>query len=268
MEKIYTENRCIVLEIKERHEYIVDYLKNHKFVKVNDLAIYLEVTPETIRKDLSILEDNKLLTRVHGGAVKYRFSNIEMALQKRMDINSDIKRKIAKKAAEYIQSGDTIIIDVGTTTCYIADYLEDITELTVVTNSLIACEYFNRALEERRISGEIIMLGGVSNPEQRSISGAMTVQQIADFTFDKAFISCGSFNHQFIYDFDMNESICSKTMLSHSQFNFLITDASKFNKKPLYKISDYQPFHCVITNFEQPVQLKENQNLEWINIKR
>jgi len=57
-------------------------------------------------------------------------------------------------------------------------------------------------------------------------------------------------------------------MLRHSQVNFLITDASKFNKKPLYKISDYQPFHCVITNFEQPVQLKENQNLEWINIKR
>lgn len=268
MEEIYTEDRCIVMDIKERHDYIVNHVKQYKFVKVNELAIYLEVTPETIRKDLSTLEDNKLLTRVHGGAVKYKYSNKEMALQKRMEINADVKRKIARKAAEFIQSGDTIVIDVGTTTCYIADYLEDITNLTVVTNSLIACEFFNRALEECRISGEIIMLGGVSNPEQRALSGAMTVQQISDFTFDKAFISCGSFNESFIYDFDMNESICSKTMMYHSQFNFLITDESKFNKKPLYKISDYHSIQCVITNFDRPNSIKDNSQLEWINIKR
>ncbi|WP_414054261.1 DeoR/GlpR family DNA-binding transcription regulator [Macrococcus equi] len=256
------------MEIKERHDYIVDHIKKHKFVKVNELAIYLEVTPETIRKDLSLLEENKLLTRVHGGAVKYKYSNKEMALQKRMAINSETKRKLAKRAAEFIQSGDTIIVDVGTTTCYIADYLEDISDLTVVTNSLIACEYFNRALEERRISGEIIMLGGVSNPEQRAISGAITVQQIGDFTFDKAFISCGSFNNEFIYDFDMNESLCSRMMLKQSQFNILITDKSKYKKKPLYKISNYDSIQCVITNFAQPEEIIEQSKLEWIDIKR
>jgi len=256
------------MDVKSRHDYIIERVNEHNKVSVNDLAIYLEVTPETIRKDLSVLEENNMLTRVHGGAVKYKFSNKEMALQKRMEINNEVKRKLASKAASLIQSGDCIIIDVGTTTCYIADYLEDVSDLTVVTNSLIACEFFNRALEEKRISGDLIMLGGKSNPEQRAISGAMTVQQITDFYFDKAFISCGAFNESYIYDFDMNESICSRVMMTNSECNILVTDSSKFNKKPLYRISDYKNVHQIITDFEQPKLMEQKYSLRWDNIKR
>lgn len=148
--------------------FIVKQLEVHDKVLVMDLANVLNVTPETIRRDLAELEMNEQLTRIHGGAVPFIPTQREMIYEKKMSLYLEEKKRIAKRAAELIQHGDTIALDLGTTTVHIADMIEDVQSLTVVTNSLSAAIRFNLALEERRISGQVIMLPGITNPYQAS----------------------------------------------------------------------------------------------------
>ena len=85
----------------------------HDKVWVTDLARMQNVTPETIRRDLAEMESNGKLTRVHGGAVPFSSAQREMVYEKKMSLNIEAKKRIAKRAADLIQDGDTIAVDVG-----------------------------------------------------------------------------------------------------------------------------------------------------------
>ncbi|KGX85860.1 DeoR/GlpR family DNA-binding transcription regulator [Pontibacillus litoralis] len=249
---------------EERHQYIVDQLVTHEKIMVADLAQELNVTPETIRRDLGELEMNDQLTRVHGGAIRYIPTNKELAYERKMSIQYEEKVNIAKKAATYIGHGDTIVVDVGTTTVHIADMLEDIHSLTVVTNSLSAAQRFNLAIEEKRISGQVIMLPGFTHPDQASVKGAYTVEMLRRFHFNRAFISCGGITEDGMYDFDMDESLISEVMMQNSQEAILLIDSSKINKDALFKIGPCSSLTKVISDVERPVDWKQS-NYEWVS---
>lgn len=248
---------------EERHSAILNQLEKDKKVYVTELAKLLEVTPETIRRDLAELENCEQLTRVHGGAVPYIEEEKEMAYEKKMSIHIDAKKQIAKKAAELIQHGDTIAVDVGSTTVHIADMIENIQGLTVVTNSLSAASRFNLALEEQRMTGQVIMLPGVTNPYQKSVRGIYTVEFLKRFNFNRAFISCGGVTNESVFDFDMDESLVSESMINCSRESILLTDSSKLNKKSLFEIGTTASLTKVICNQEKPANWYQN-GFEWV----
>lgn len=252
-----------MLNKDERHQFILSQLQSSSKIMVIDIAKHQNVTPETIRRDLAELEMNEQLTRIHGGAVPYVPTQKEMVYEKKVSLNYDEKVKIAKKAAELIQHGDTIAVDAGTTTVHIADMIEDIQSLTVVTNSLSAANRFNLAIEEKRISGQVIMLPGITNPEQASVKGTFTVDFLKRFNLNKAFISCGGVTKDAIYDYDMDESLVSEVMMEHSREAILLTDSSKLNKKTLFEISPISKLTKVICNEERPLDWSKGE-YEWI----
>ncbi|WP_428911807.1 DeoR/GlpR family DNA-binding transcription regulator [Niallia sp. Krafla_26] len=247
----------------ERHAYILEKLETDQKVLVIDLAKLLDVTPETIRRDLAELEMNEQLSRIHGGAVPFVPTHKEMVYDKKMSLHIEEKRKIAKRAAELIQDGDTIAVDVGSTTVHIADMIEYVQGLTVVTNSLSAASRFNLAIEEKRMTGQVIMLPGVTNPYQASVKGTYTVEFLRRFNFNLAFISCGGVTKEAIYDFDMDESLVSEAMIQYSQESILLTDSWKLNKKSLFEICPISNITKVICDTEKPVDWYEN-GYEWI----
>ncbi len=249
----------------ERHQFILTQLELHKKIMVTDLARMQKVTPETIRKDLAELEMNEQLSRIHGGAVPYTPTQKEMVYEKKLSLHYEEKLKIAKKAAELIQNGDTIAVDVGTTTVHIADMIEDRHGLTIVTNSLSAAYRFNLAIEEKRISGQVIMLPGITNPEQSSVKGTYTVEFLKRFNFNRAFISCGGVTRDAVYDYDMDESLVSEVMIQHSQESILLTDSSKLNKTSVFEISAISNVTKIICDKEKPFDWPESKN-EWISI--
>lgn len=106
----------------ERLEYIVKQLEVEGKIIVANIAEALQVAPETIRRDFDELEQQKLLTRVHGGAVKYTNVRNEPAFLRKLQMQMEAKRLIARTAASRIQNGDTIVVDTGTTTVHIADF--------------------------------------------------------------------------------------------------------------------------------------------------
>lgn len=223
----------------ERFEFILKQLDSEGKIIVANIADALQVAPETIRRDFDELEQQHLLSRVHGGAIKYTNVRNEPVFLRKLQMHKDAKRQIARIAAKRICDGDTIAVDTGTTTVHIADFLLAVEDITVVTNSIAAAIQFNLAIEERRMTGKVILLGGTANPKQSSVAGAMTLEMLDNMNFDKAFLSCGGMSEGIVYDYDLDESLISKKMLKHSKVSYLLADASKINGKSFFQICHF-----------------------------
>lgn len=240
-------------EVKEeRQRLIVQWVKEEKRVSVAKMATAFSVTPETIRRDLNELEELEELTRVHGGAVLFTKLEEEQAFLRKLDINRSEKVQIAIEAISRIEDGDTIGIDVGTTTVHIADLIQNVQNLTVVTNSIAAADRFNQAIEEKRMTGTVIMLGGLTKPAQSSVSGAMTLDWLGHMHLDKAFISCGGIVADTIYDYDLDESLVSAKMMACSKKCILLADSSKIGVPSFFSFSKASQFDEVISDQQYP----------------
>ncbi|MFD0829272.1 DeoR/GlpR family DNA-binding transcription regulator [Neobacillus sp. M.A.Huq-85] len=256
--------------LNERQQYILEQLDREKKVLVASLAEKLGVAPETIRRDLDTLEKEKKLKRVHGGAIKYHQNNQEPHFAKKMKVKTGAKEAIGRKAAEFIEDGDTIMIDVGTTTIHLAKAISGVKDVTIVTNSLAAAEELNTRLENQEFDGKIIVLGGITNPTQKSIVGAMTCKMLKGFRFDKLFLSCGGITMDDVSDFDFEECLVSSTMIERANQVFLLLDSSKVDHESFYKICSLSTVDCIICDKEMPTAWKQNkldQRLQWVRVE-
>ena len=120
----------------ERQQAILGRARSAGRVDVNSLADVFDVTPETIRRDLTGLERRGVLRRVHGGAIPVERLSIEPAVEERYGVNAAQKERIAKAALDQLPDGGSIIIDAGTTTVRFAEMLPTDRSYTVVTNAL------------------------------------------------------------------------------------------------------------------------------------
>ncbi|MEK4030666.1 DeoR/GlpR family DNA-binding transcription regulator [Pseudobacillus sp. FSL P4-0506] len=253
--------------LSERHKIILRELDVKIKVNVMDLALKLNVTPETIRKDLSALEEKKKLRRIHGGAVKYAGISNEPDFNHKVGIAHHQKQLIGEVAASFIKDGETIALDAGSTTLHVANSIKHVRNVTIVTNSLAAAVILNNRLEANTFNGKVIILGGTSNPQQRSISGSITNQLLEYFYFDKAFISCGGISQEGICDFDVDEATASSIIIKRSKQIYVVADSSKFNQRALFHIDSLSSIDVVISDQEMPTQWSKDastKELNWI----
>lgn len=252
---------------EERKQSILIELEENGKVYVNFLSEKLGVTPETIRRDLASLEEHRLLKRVHGGAVPFRGERLEPPFEKKRKIRQQEKERIGQRAAKCIESNDTILIDVGTTTLELCHAIHNVENLTIVTNSLKAASVLNDRLEKKAFSGNIIILGGMLNTAQQSIKGSLTAKMLEAFRVDKAFISCGGITKGYVSDFDIEEIEISKMMMNISRESILLADHSKINKEAFYLIGELTLFDYIISDLQPDEEwqdvLKDN-DVTWI----
>ncbi|WP_078551811.1 DeoR/GlpR family DNA-binding transcription regulator [Bacillus alkalicellulosilyticus] len=252
---------------EERFSYIIQQLQTVNKVYVIELAKALRVTPETIRRDLDTLEKEKKLVRVHGGAVPYHLLIEEPHFERKENLQHDAKVAIGKTAASFIENGDKIVVDVGTTTIHLAQQLHGLSNITIVTNSLAAAAEFNVALEKKEFDGDVIILGGVTNPKQKSVTGTLTANMLKRFRFDKAFLSCGGVTFKEITDYDMEEASLSKLMLEQSSKVFLLADQTKLGQHSFYSISSLSKVDYIITDTNKPAHWKkalDSSEVTWV----
>lgn len=119
----------------ERQEQIIQILETCKSISVTKLAKLLYVSQPTIRRDLSILEEQGKVQRTHGGVVLRKVSDAEIPLMFREDQNIISKKAIAEKAAKLIRNGDVIFLDASSTVSYLIPHLEKLQDIIVVTSS-------------------------------------------------------------------------------------------------------------------------------------
>ncbi|MBQ9583581.1 MAG: DeoR/GlpR transcriptional regulator [Bacteroidales bacterium] len=231
-----------------RRSAILQRLRADSSVNVSQLSREFGVSEVTIRKDLRILKERKLLVRVHGGAILTATAAVnemeEADFNFKQMINAEQKRAIGRAAAEHIRNGDTILIDSGTTALEVAKNLHKFNDLTIITNSINAMA---EALKYRRF--RVILLGGSVRGSSNSLVGPLAESNLKLFYCDKLFLGVDSFSMEDgLSTPSMEEASTNQVMISRAREVIAVFDSSKVNKRAMAFIAMPDKINTVITD--------------------
>ncbi|GCF92547.1 DeoR family transcriptional regulator [Enterococcus florum] len=227
----------------ERKEYILDSLDTNRSVRINELSKNLKVTRETIRKDLYTLEKEGIIKKVHGGAVLDNQTG-ETDYEKRKIERWHAKEKIAKAAIHYIEEGDSIYLDYGTTTLALAKEISQLKNITVVTNTI---PIINTLLKNDAI--DIIIPGGMLRNNESSLFGQFALNNMCEIYVNLGFFGCSGIESRAgITSHHMGEVQVSKQMIQQSQTNIVLADQSKFGNMAFNRTASFDEIDIVITD--------------------
>lgn len=234
-----------------RRQRILSLLESRAGIEVNQVAAELAVSRETVRRDLAVLERGGYLNKVHGGAVPVQ-TGTEPALSQRVLRHRTEKRRIAERAAQLFETGDSLFIDAGTTTAAFAAALVRVARgLTVITNSLEVARQIGRSSTGPRVW----LLGGEFRADGLETVGPLTVDQIGQFRTDHAVLTVGAVNAGGIYDFNAEEAVIARTMIAHAARTTVLADRSKLGGTALIKVTDLRAVGRLVTDAAPPEDL-------------
>ncbi|UOZ05557.1 DeoR/GlpR family DNA-binding transcription regulator [Amycolatopsis sp. WQ 127309] len=228
----------------ERMSEILRELSETGSLHVGDLARRFGVSEATLRRDLTALEDQRLLTRTHGGALAQGVA-YELPVRYREGRSRDAKRAIAREAVRRLPAGPHVIgLTGGSTTGELAKELPDRLDLTVVTNAL------NTAMDiVLRPRVKLVVVGGVSRPRSYELVGPWAEQVLASINIGTAFIGVDGIDAEGgITTHDENEARTNRAMLSRAQRVVVVADGSKLGRRTLARIADIGEVHELITD--------------------
>jgi DeoR/GlpR family transcriptional regulator of sugar metabolism len=247
----------------ERRRKIISLLEEKNSVIVPELSKLFDVTEETVRRDLEKLEQDGFLKRTYGGAVINETINSELPLKVREVTNIEGKRAIGIKVAEYIEDGDTIMLDSSTTALKVAEKIKDKKKITVITNSVKVVSELANARD-----CQVISTGGSLRAGSVSFVGHLAEKCIQNFNVDKAIICCKGIDMiKGITDSNEMEAEVKKAMLGAAEKRFLVVDFTKFNKISFIKILKFEEINAVFTDrklTEEWEQYLSNKNVRLI----
>jgi DeoR/GlpR family transcriptional regulator of sugar metabolism len=237
--------------LHQRRNEIITMIRKQRTIKVADLMRDYKVSIETIRRDLEYLEKKGFLRRVYGGAVLHGLYGEEPEYENREIINYPQKRAIGKKAAEFINDGDTLFIDVGTTIMEVAKELRWKKNLTVITNAtLIAHELINHE------GCRVILLGGELRKGELSVSGYLSDSNIQHFYANKALLGVGGITPETgITDYKVQEANLRRLMIEHSNEVIAAADYSKFGVIAMNHSCPIEKINILVTDWTTPAKV-------------
>src|SRR5688572_13121885 len=227
-----------------RRDKILALLQEDGSAKVLDLAKLFKVTEVTIRQDLEKLEKEGLVVREHGGAFMKDVPSQVKGFTLTHQENLDKKELIAKKCLEFIESGDTIILDSGSTTTEIAKKLRGMRQLTVITNAL------NIALMLGAEPGiEVIVTGGEFKPPTLSLTGQKAADFFKGLHVQKLFLATAgiSLKSGLTYP-SISDIVVKKAMIDAAETTYLVADSSKFGKSAFASLGALSLINYIITD--------------------
>lgn len=236
----------------ERKNQIINILLKEKKVSVKDLAKALYISEPSIRRDLIELEKEKLVRRVHGGAVLEQHSEsfIKIPFLLRELEDHDAKDIIAQKAAALVNDGDVIMMDASSSSYALIPYLAQKSNITVITSGIKSL----MRLAEYGI--DAYSTGGHLLPSSFSLTDDDTLEIISHYNANIVFFSCrGIAPDGMITDFSIEENIVRKKMIERSQKSILLCASKKMNKTYMHNICSIQDITEVICEDELPQNL-------------
>jgi DeoR/GlpR family transcriptional regulator of sugar metabolism len=228
----------------QRRDKILELLKEDGSAKVINLAKIFKVSEVTIRQDLEKLEQDGFIKREHGGAF---LKNVEDSVRTFTLLNQENivqKQIIGKKAAEFIESGETVILDSGSTTTEIAKNLIGRSGITVITNAL------NIAMMLGAEPGiEVIVTGGEFKPPTLSLTGQKAASFFEDINADKLFLATAgiSLRSGLTYP-SLSDIVVKKAMIDAADVTYLVADSSKIGKNAFASLGALSLIDYIITD--------------------
>ncbi|MBR3215121.1 MAG: DeoR/GlpR transcriptional regulator [Exiguobacterium sp.] len=229
---------------KQRHQLILQRLSEQKVVKLKELVDLTDSSESTIRRDLTDLEAEGYLARVHGGATLIATPDEEPTFEEKRDRFVDEKVAIARKAATFIEDGMSIYLDAGTTTQAMVPFLQG-KKIVVVTNSLpIANELFDLDIKTFVIGGEL-------KRSTQALVGYNARESMMNYRVDLAFLGMNGIDIEAGYTTpDPEEALVKKTAIELAQTSFVLADASKIGKRTFSRVATLDAAQLITSSSE------------------
>ena len=237
-----------------RHEIIISLIRSEGAVTVSHLVEEFNVSLETVRRDLLLLEQAGLLRRVHGGAVSLGEMKPYKPPQSRQQDCSQEKEQLCQAAADRVNEGDYIAIGTGTTPVHFAQILKKrFKKLTVVTYSFSVFEMLSDMPEY-----ELILLGGQYMQQEQCFSGQLTLDALKELRVMKSFVFPSAISMEYgIFGYEQNLYPLQRQLLACCDQAYILADSSKFERKALYKVADTRQEYIYITDSKLPEELAQ-----------
>ena len=226
-----------------RLDQIMDYLKIHNLVTVEELVIATEASPATIRRDLIKLDQQGVISRTHGGVTLNRFIPSQPTKSEKIHKNFNEKQLIADVAAELIKAGDSIALDAGTTTLEIAKRITQM-PVRVITSDLHIALFLS---EFKQI--EVTIIGGKIDDSSQSCIGEHGRSLLLQINPDIAFVSCNSWSlSKGVTAPTEDKALIKAGFAQKADKVVLVADSSKYNSYSLFTSIPLNRFTDIITD--------------------
>lgn len=227
----------------ERHRTILNLLPEKTSITLKELENHLFCSRITIQRDLFELENKGLLNRVHGGATLKNFDLANYGHDKRLIIQSDKKKKIAKKAISLIKSDMYIFLDASSTSYFLSEHIFP-DNVRIVTSGI---DTFLNLQRNKNI--QVILTGGRINPQNRTLVGSEAISVIKQFHFNIAFFSADSIiENKGVYSSDEEAAAVASAGIEHSNKKILLFDSSKVHIRGGAKVCNLDIVDTIVTD--------------------
>lgn len=235
---------------EQRYKRILEQMRDEGSAKASQLKDILEVSSETVRRDLEAMEAQGLLRRTHGGAVLPQYGELKSSAAyipfgQREHENPKSKMQIAMLACDYIQEGQSVALDSGTTALALARVIKGrFSNLTVVTNSLAIA---NELADAHGIT--MILTGGVYKPDEAAFTSDIAALIFSRLSINTFFLTtCGISAECGVTYQRMDEIIVQDKMMEASEKTICIADSSKLGINSLARMCDISHISMIITD--------------------
>jgi len=252
---------------EQRRRNVLDLIDQEGQVTVADMVKRFSISAVTVRSDLDALASLGAVIRSHGGAVRRLEATQDYPLRAKETLHHDEKVRIGRAAAELVKSGETIILDSGTTTAEVARNLKKMKtqSLTVITNAL------NIAIELADSPGiSLIMIGGLLRPVSCSFVGPQAEAMMNEFHADRLFLAVDGFDlDNGPSTPDVLEAQLNNVMIRSAREVSVVTDFSKLGRRSVSRIGPFERIQRLVTDSRAPqefVQALRNKGIEVIEV--
>ena len=232
----------------ERHNKLLDILAVESAVSVTRLSALLDVSKETVRKDLDKLEKEGKISRIHGGAARIDRAQ-RIPFQVRESIAGEEKQRVASAAIHLIPENERIIIEGSTTSLFLCNELLNnlqlLKTLTIITDSLRIMQLLNNGEK----CASLIFLGGLIDVEEERTRGYQTVEALKAYHADKAFISAAALDGEMnITAYREDDMLFQKQVVCSATKTYVMVNRSKYPLSALYFVCSAHRLNGIITD--------------------
>ena len=243
-----------------RREKVLEVIRNKSFVSIPDLVDQLGVSESTVRRDLNSLEQDGTAKRTHGGVLYTGPSPKLHHFDRIQSYNWGKKKQIAQIAQRFVDDGDTILLDGGSTTYELARLLVG-RAVTIITNSLPVANLFSTSDPT-----ELILIGGAVHHRTGVCLGNYSVQMLQSVNCRRAFLSVSGVHDDGLYNNNALLVETEQAMIQSADEAIIVADSTKFGRKSLAKLCDFEAINTMIVDDQLDPEWKKTISHHNVNV--
>ena len=250
------------MQLQKRQNEILASVRARGACSIIELANQLNVSDETIRRNIKPLVKKGLVEKVHGGIVLSQKQEPEPPFAKRMHEQVEAKQSISARVAEIIEDGDSIMLDTGSTTAYVARALAAHRNLSVVTN----CTEIARTLA-REPSNRVHLCGGALRADDWATFGSAAIDFVRQFHANHAILSIGGITAAGGFmDYHLEEAEFSRAVIAQAQHTIVVADHGKFGNPAFIRVCDFDQVETVVVDRPPPASYIDDFDAAGISV--